>query len=59
MSMTLIHSFQALSFATDSEAGNAHRGICVLKELIKTLLLPLQQLTWAGDPQELPGTQLA
>lgn len=50
--MTLIHSFETLSFpVTDSEAGNAHRGICVLKELIKTLLLSLQQLTWAGDPK--------
>ena len=48
--MTFIHSFQTLSFPlTDSEDGNAHRRICDLKELIKTLLLSLQQLTWAGD----------
>ena len=48
--MTLIHSFQTLSFpVTDSGAGNAHRGIRALKELITTLLLSLQQLTWVGD----------
>lgn len=59
MSMTLIHSFQTLSFpVTDSEAGNAHRGICVLKELIETLLLPLQQTDLGWRSQELPGTQL-
>ena len=48
--MTFIHSFQTLSFpVTDSEAGNAHRRICDLKELIKALLLSLQPLTRAGD----------
>ena len=40
MSMTFIHSFQTLSFPdTDLEAGDVHRTLHVLKELIKTLLL--------------------